>query len=180
MNLRVVHLLRKVERIDRDIEELDALMGTLQMDREYSARLRDSLVEESFRLRQLKQRINSQVIRIPPHFEAMLADGRRPEIAVRPDVAVRSEPARPDATNRAEAAKTQASSSDRSGPKEASSNSLPTQEPITTQAATPASESGSTNGSAATKDVGKTETAPVRNPGTAADKKKPPFLFRFE
>jgi hypothetical protein len=180
MNLRVVHLLRKVERIDRDIEELDALMGTLQMDREYSARLRDSLVEESFRLRQLKQRINSQVIRIPPHFEAMLADGRRPEMAVRPDVAVRSEPARADATDRSEPAKIQASSSDRSAHKEASSSVLPTQEPITTQAATPTSENGSANGSAASKDVEKTEPATVRNPGTAADKKKPPFLFRFE
>ena len=178
MNLRVVHLLRKVERIDRDIEELDALMGTLQMDREYSARLRDSLVEESFRLRQLKQRINSQVIRIPPHFEAMLADGRRPEITVRPDVAVRSD--RPDATDRAGAAKIQASSGDRSGPKEASSNALPAREPITTQAAAPASENGSTNGSGSTKDVGKTESAPLRNPASTTDKKKPPFLFRFE
>jgi len=177
MNLRVVHLLRKVERIDRDIEELDALMGTLQMDREYSARLRDSLVEESFRLRQLKQRINSQVIRIPPHFETMLSDGRRPEIAVRPDVAVRSEPARADVTDRTEAAKTQTSSIDRSGSKEPSSNASPRQpEPVSAQTTTPASE----NGSAASKMVEKTEPAPVRTPANATDKKKPPFLFRFE
>lgn len=180
MNLRVIHLLRKLERIDRDIEELDALMSTLQMDREYSARLRDSLVEESFRLRQLKQRINSQVIRIPPHIEAMLADGRRPEINVRPDITLPGESAPIDATNRTGATKTQASSSERSGPKEASSNTLPQQEPITTQAATPASKNGVANSSAVSKDTEKTGTAPVRNPASTTDKKKPPFLFRFE
>jgi hypothetical protein len=178
MNLRVVHLLRKVERIDRDIEELDALMGTLQMDREYSARLRDSLVEESFRLRQLKQRINSQVIRIPPHFEAMLADGRRPEIAVRPDVAVRSEPAATQpATVRPQELATPPEQPER----------VSAQVTTTVQAknrdTNPGEKSGSPvseNGSAATKDVEKTEPAPVRNPASTTDKKKPPFLFRFE
>lgn len=175
MNLRVIHLLRKLERIDRDIEELDALMSTLQMDREYSARLRDSLVEESFRLRQLKQRINSQVIRIPPHIEAMLADGRRPEINVRPDITLPGESAPIDATNRAGTTKTQASSTERSNSVEASSNPV-----LATQATPPASKNGVANSSAVSKDTEKTGTAPVRNPASTTDKKKPPFLFRFE
>lgn len=74
MSLRVVHLLRKTERIDRDLEELDSLLNSLQMDREYSGRLRDSLVDESFRLRQLKQKINSQVIRIPAQIESFVQE----------------------------------------------------------------------------------------------------------
>lgn len=74
MSLRVVHLLRKTERIDRDLEELDSLLNSLQMDREYSSRLKDSLIDESFRLRQLKQKINSQVIRIPAQIEGFVQE----------------------------------------------------------------------------------------------------------
>ncbi len=166
MNLRVVHLLRKVERIDRDIEELEALLGTLQMDREYSARLRDSLVEESFRLRQLKQRINAQVIRIPPHFEAMLSDGRRPETPVRPEISRRTTPDTEQEKPRQPVKATVTAPAEAPEPAAKPAPARPVQESKT----------------APDKAANGKETAPA--PGTAqknySSKKRPPFLFRFE
>jgi len=151
MNLRVIHLLRKVERIDRDVEDLDALLETLQMDREYSARLRDSLVEEAFRLRQLKQRINSQVIRVPEHFESLLS-GTKPTATVTVAAAqIAEKVSMPIPSQKSES---QAALS--TAPKKAEA-----------AAATPKpSETGSNQ-------------KPVSQPAKS-DKKKPPFLFRFE
>ena len=57
MKLKVIHLLRRLERIERDLEELDGMLSSLPMDREYSLRLRDSLIEESSRLKEFKQKI---------------------------------------------------------------------------------------------------------------------------
>lgn len=72
MNLKVIHLIRKIERIDRDMEEIENFLNTLQMDREYSYKLRDSLIEEFHRLKKLKKDILKQVVYIPPHFESFL------------------------------------------------------------------------------------------------------------
>jgi len=69
INLKVIHLIRKIERIDRDMEEIQTLLNTLQMDREYSKKIKDSLIEEYHRLKQLKSIILKQVIHIPPNFE---------------------------------------------------------------------------------------------------------------
>lgn len=69
MNIKVIHLIRKLERIERDIEEIKNLISTLQMDREYSAKLKDSLIEEYHRLKNLKKEIFKQVVFIPPEYE---------------------------------------------------------------------------------------------------------------
>ena len=60
LKLKVIHLLRRLERIERDLEELDGMLSGLPMDREYSLRLRDSLIEESSRLKDFKQKILTQ------------------------------------------------------------------------------------------------------------------------
>lgn len=158
MNLRVIHLLRKVERIDRDIEELDALLSTLQMDREYSARLRDSLIEESFRLRQLKQRIHSQVIRIPPHLENLLADGRRTEIP--PTVTAHGQKTQEDAA------------SDRPDHKQEEAR------PVLSSESEIKISPSSKKDPSSRAEIEKMSSVPVRN--SSGEKKKPPFLFRFE
>lgn len=66
MKLKVVHLLRKLDTIDRDLEELENLQNAIHENRIYSGRLRMSLGEETTRLKKLKSRILSQVIASPP------------------------------------------------------------------------------------------------------------------
>lgn len=73
VNLKVIHLLHKLEMIDRDLAEIESMQGALKDDRAYTQRLRDSLVEEAVRLKELQTRIRSQVIRNPP---AALIDAR--------------------------------------------------------------------------------------------------------
>ena len=79
MKIKVIHLLRRLERIERDLEELEQLDKSLQDGREYTSRLRDSLVEESLRLKQLKQRILSQVIKNPPDVANTVVSTTLPE-----------------------------------------------------------------------------------------------------
>jgi hypothetical protein len=55
-----------MERIERDLSEIQTLRSTLQDDREYSSRLRHSLQDETVRMRELQSRILSQVILNPP------------------------------------------------------------------------------------------------------------------
>lgn len=74
MNLKVIHLIRKLERIDRDLEEIQTMLNTIQMDREYSKKLKDSLIDEYHRLKQLKTTILKQVVLIPPHFEQFIEE----------------------------------------------------------------------------------------------------------
>lgn len=69
MKIKVIHLLRRVERIDRDLEELDRLRATIQEDRDYADRVRDSLTEEARRLGDLRERILTQVVKDPPVLE---------------------------------------------------------------------------------------------------------------
>ncbi|MFN3604338.1 MAG: hypothetical protein ACK4UJ_06490 [Leptonema sp. (in: bacteria)] len=66
MTLKAIHLIRKLERIERDIEEIHNLLQNLQMDREYSGKLKDSLLEEYHRLKNLKSEILKQKIYVPP------------------------------------------------------------------------------------------------------------------
>ncbi len=66
MKLKAIHLLHRLERLDRDLEELQLLQNSIQADRAYARTLKESLMEEFGRLRQLKSRILSQVIRTPP------------------------------------------------------------------------------------------------------------------
>jgi hypothetical protein len=65
MKLKAAHLLRRLERIHRDLEELDDLQKSIREDREYAGRLRNSLVDESIRLNTLRERVLTQVIRPP-------------------------------------------------------------------------------------------------------------------
>lgn len=100
MKLRAVHLIRHVERVDRDLEELRRLEQSLKEDRGYAARLRDSLIDETMRLEQIKNRIMSQVVKAPlelpsedpveRQLAAIEAGTRKPELVI------------PAASNRAE------------------------------------------------------------------------------
>ena len=65
MKLRVVHLIRKLDKIDRDLEELGGLRNRIQEDREYAGRLSESVAEETTRLKRLRSKILAQVIRPP-------------------------------------------------------------------------------------------------------------------
>lgn len=67
LKLKVIHLIRRLERIERDLEELDQLQTSLHMDREYSRKLKESLLEESVRLKDLRDSILSQ--RIQDHSQ---------------------------------------------------------------------------------------------------------------
>ncbi|HMZ38134.1 MAG: hypothetical protein K1X70_18445 [Leptospirales bacterium] len=66
VKLRAVHLLRHLERVERDLEELKRLEQGLKDDRAYTARLRDSLVDEQLRLEQSRARLLQQVVKAPP------------------------------------------------------------------------------------------------------------------
>ncbi len=59
-------MLRRVERIDRDLEELENIQNSIREDRDYAGRLRESLIDESIRLDNLKGRIFSQIVINPP------------------------------------------------------------------------------------------------------------------
>lgn len=66
MKLRAIHLLNRMERIERDLNEMQTLRSTLQDDRDYAGRLRSSLQDETLRLRELQSQILAQVIQNPP------------------------------------------------------------------------------------------------------------------
>jgi hypothetical protein len=55
-----------LERIDRDIEELNNLQMGIREDREYATRIMDPLLDESSRLKKLRSKILSQSIKNPP------------------------------------------------------------------------------------------------------------------
>ena len=65
-----------MERIERDLNEISGLRATLQDDREYTARLRTSLQDETIRLRELQTKILAQVIHSPPEKLIPLAGSR--------------------------------------------------------------------------------------------------------
>lgn len=100
MKLRAVHLIRHVERVERDLEELRRLEQSLKEDRGYAARLRDSLIDETMRLEQIKNRIMSQVVKAPAELPAedpverqlaaIEAGTRKPELVI-PSQSARTE-----------------------------------------------------------------------------------------
>jgi len=65
VKLRAIHLIRHLERIERDLEELRKLDSALKEDRGYAARLRGSVQDESIRLEQIKTWLMQQVVRAP-------------------------------------------------------------------------------------------------------------------
>lgn len=66
MALKVIHLLTRLEKIERDLSEIANLQNSLQENRDYAMRLQESLQEEQLRLRELQNRIYSQVVKNPP------------------------------------------------------------------------------------------------------------------
>ena len=66
MELKAIHLIRRLERIDRDLEELNNLQMGIREDREYAPRIIDPLMDESIRLKKLKSKILSLIIKNPP------------------------------------------------------------------------------------------------------------------
>ena len=65
MKLRAIHLIRHLERIERDLDELRKLDSTLKEDRGYAARLKGSVQDEMVRLEQIQTRLMQQVVRAP-------------------------------------------------------------------------------------------------------------------
>lgn len=70
MKLRAIHIIRHLERIERDLEELRKLDSTLKGDRPYAARLKGSVQDETIRLEQIKERLLQQVVRAPDETAA--------------------------------------------------------------------------------------------------------------
>ncbi|MCB1326194.1 MAG: hypothetical protein H7A21_05285 [Spirochaetales bacterium] len=62
MQLKVIHLLNHLEKINRDLQEIDALQASIKDDRNYSQKVRSSLKEESVRLRRLQAKIETQTV----------------------------------------------------------------------------------------------------------------------
>ncbi|MCR9144454.1 MAG: hypothetical protein NXI24_19605 [bacterium] len=91
MKLRAIHLLNRMERIERDLSEISTLRSTLQDDREYTSRLRTSLQDETVRMRELQAKILTQVIQNPPEALARIAAADsaapRPVAVARPALA---------------------------------------------------------------------------------------------
>lgn len=75
MALKVIHLLTRLEKIERDLSEIANLQNSLQENRDYAQRLQESLQEEQLRLRELQNRIHSQVVKNPPPELALALAG---------------------------------------------------------------------------------------------------------
>ena len=66
MMIKVIHILNHLEKIDRDIKEIEHMRNQLQLDRTYSAVVQESLNVEMTRLTRLQNTIGSLVISNPP------------------------------------------------------------------------------------------------------------------
>lgn len=55
-----------LEKIERDLQEIEELQNRLQADRGYTAAVRDSLENETVRLTDLRARIANLIIKDPP------------------------------------------------------------------------------------------------------------------
>jgi hypothetical protein len=94
VQLKVIHLIRRLDRIRRDIEELERLQSGIREDREYATRIIDPLIEETQRLKKLRNRILSQIIKSPPES---LQGGILPESGKKPEVILpESEASKPE------------------------------------------------------------------------------------
>ncbi len=74
VKLKVIHFLRRMDRIRRDLEELDKLQNAIQKDREYSHRLKDTFLDESQRLKKLQSRMLNLIVKNPPVWKKIGAD----------------------------------------------------------------------------------------------------------
>lgn len=72
MKIKVATLLSRLEKIERDLAELERLKESIQDDRNYANRLRASLVDETVRLKDLQGRLLSAVVKNPPESLAIL------------------------------------------------------------------------------------------------------------
>ncbi|MBI3396502.1 MAG: hypothetical protein HY042_11745 [Spirochaetia bacterium] len=86
VKLKAAHLLRRLEQIDRDLEELERLRNSIKDDRHYAERIRASLAEEIVRLKELESRILGQVIKNPPEFLARPVGSREDGYVDEPEV----------------------------------------------------------------------------------------------
>ncbi len=66
MRLKVIHLYNYLEKIDRDISELEVFYDTLQKDRTYSEQVLLSLEQERHKLKKLKETLLNQIIESSP------------------------------------------------------------------------------------------------------------------
>ncbi|MBE7437782.1 MAG: hypothetical protein HS115_04935 [Spirochaetales bacterium] len=66
MVVKAVHLLKSLEQVERDLNELTSLKMTIQSDRKYADRLQTSLKEEEMRLEGLRKKLLSQVVKGSP------------------------------------------------------------------------------------------------------------------
>jgi len=83
VKLKVIHLIRRIERIRRDIDELEQLQSGIRDDREYAPRLIDPLIDETLRLKKLENRIQNQIVKEPPQI---LTEVKSTAPAPRPEV----------------------------------------------------------------------------------------------
>jgi hypothetical protein len=131
--LKVIHLLTRLEKIERDLSEIANLQNSLQENRDYAQRLQESLQEEQLRLRELQNRIHSQVVKNPPAELAAALIGAPAESAAAPRVVAPGRPAaflepevilpteRPEPPARKPAPATTAAPADRTPPPAAAS-----------------------------------------------------------
>ncbi len=68
MHLKTIHLSNHLNKIERDIEEMENLATSLKNDRSYASQLHRSLKEETQKLNELREKILAQVIKEPPKF----------------------------------------------------------------------------------------------------------------
>ncbi len=74
MQIRVVHLISKIDRIKRELEEIQEIKKRLHHNRNYSKRIYKALEAESMILERLHKKICSQAIKtpLPPHLETLV------------------------------------------------------------------------------------------------------------
>ena len=68
MQLKVIHLFNHLQKIERDIAELNTLKSSLQDSRTYTSRIRLALDEERESLQSMEHKILNQVVKNPPPF----------------------------------------------------------------------------------------------------------------
>ena len=81
MQFKAIHLLLRLQKIERDLAELSELQNAVQSDRVYARAVRSSLEEEARHLQRLKKDILAQVVKNPPEFlRQTLVGKKKPEL----------------------------------------------------------------------------------------------------
>lgn len=81
--IKVIHILNHLEKIDRDINEIEQMRNQLQLDRTYTAVVQESLNTEMSRLTKLQNTIGSLIINNPPAHLVLDLDDHSRGMAVR-------------------------------------------------------------------------------------------------